>query len=456
MRLLLVILFLFVVKTSIANVTLPSVFSDHMVLQQNDNVKFWGWANPDEEITLKPSWDNKIYKTKASNQATWELTIKTPSYGGPYTISISGFNEIELNNVLIGEVWLCSGQSNMEMSANWGIKNMNEVDKANHPNIRFFTVPKISATTPQINVSANWEVCTPEVMKNSSAAAYFFAKRLQKKLTNVPIGLIVSAWGGTPAEIWMPEGIIKKDSILNEAANNLKPVPWGPTEPARAYNAMINPLVGYNIAGTLWYQGEANVGAKNYEKTLAALVKSWRKVWTNNFPFYYVQIAPYQYGDDHFGGVEIRNAQRKVLDLTENTGIVVVDDVSTTDDIHPKDKKTVGIRLANLALKNHYKSLEGVVSGPLFKRATFKKGKAIVFFDNSEGLYIKDDHSLFEIAGEDMMFYTAKAKIKNEAIILSSKKVKKPKHVRFAWKNTAQSNVFNEAGLPASIFTTEH
>ncbi|ULC60898.1 sialate O-acetylesterase [Flaviramulus sp. BrNp1-15] len=456
MKFLYTLLFLLLVNSSFANVVLPSVFADHMVLQQNDDVKIWGWANPNEDITIQPSWSNEVYKTKTNNQANWELTIKTPSYGGPYTITIKGYNEIILKDILIGEVWLCSGQSNMEMSASWGIKNMNEIEKANNPNIRFFNVPKVSAKSPQINVNANWLVSTPETMKNSSAVAYFFAKRLQEKYENIPVGLIVSAWGGTPAEIWMPEHIITKDSILNVAANKLKPVEWGPTEPARAFNAMINPLLGYNVTGALWYQGEANVGAKHYEKTLSALISSWRLLWNHNFPFYYVQIAPFEYGEDHFGAAEIRNAQRKVLDISENTGMVVIDDVSTTDDIHPKDKKTVGIRLANLALKNHYKNFEGTISGPLFKNVSFEKRKAIVFFDNSEGLYMKDNYSLFEISGDDKIFYNAKIKLKDDYIILSSKEVKQPKYVRFAWKNTAQSNVFNEANLPASTFTTEH
>ncbi len=229
----------FLSQISLANVILPSVFSDHMVLQQNNEVKFWGWANANEEVTIQPSWTNEIYKTKASNQAKWELFIKTPNYGGPFTITIKGYNEIVLKDILIGEVWLCSGQSNMEMSASWIIKNMNEVEKANQPNIRFFNVPKISATSPQENMPANWQVSSPETMKNSSAIAYFFAKRIQEEYKDIPVGLIISAWGGTPAEIWMPEETIKNNSLVNEAAKKLKPVEWGPTEPARAFNAMI-------------------------------------------------------------------------------------------------------------------------------------------------------------------------------------------------------------------------
>lgn len=451
-----IIFFLLIVQTSFANVILPSVFSDHMVLQQKDEVKFWGWASPSEEVIIQPSWNSEVYKTKANNQAKWELIIKTPSYGGPFSISIKGNNQIILNDVLIGEVWLCSGQSNMEMSASWGIKNMDEVEKANNLNIRFYTIPKISAKTPQINVSTNWEICTPQTMKQSSAVAYFFAKRLQEEMKDVPIGLIVSAWGGTPAEIWMPEETIKKDSILTKAANKLTSVEWGPTEPARAFNAMINPFVGYNIAGSLWYQGEANVGSTVYSKTLKALIDSWRDLWHKNFPFYFVQIAPFNYGQDHFGGVEIRDAQRRVANNTENVNMVVISDVSPIEDIHPKNKKVVGIRLGDLALKNHYKILDGLVESPSFSSVTFKKDKATIAFKYNEGLYLNDKNSLFEIAGNDKQYYKAEMKVKDSAIIISSKKVKTPKYIRFAWGNTSQSNVFNKSNLPASSFTTEY
>jgi sialate O-acetylesterase len=446
----------FLSQISLANVILPSVFSDHMVLQQNDEVKFWGWANANEEVTIKTSWTNEIYKTKTNNQAKWELFIKTPNYGGPFTITINGYNEIVLKNILIGEVWLCSGQSNMEMSASWTIKNMDEVEKANQPNIRFFNVPKISATSPQQNMPANWQVSSPETMKNSSAIAYFFAKRIQEEYKDIPVGLIISAWGGTPAEIWMPEETIKNNSLVNEAAKKLKPVEWGPTEPARAFNAMINPLVGYNIAGALWYQGESNVGAKNYDKTFSTLINSWRKLWKKEFPFYFVQIAPYKYGDDHFGGAEVRNAQRVVSKTVDKTGMVIIDDVSTIDDIHPKDKKTVGVRLANIALKNHYQKISGLVESPEIDKIDFEGNKAILYFKNAEGLCIKDKKSLFEISDDNKVFYTAKAKLKDQKILLSSKKVKNPKYVRFAWKNTSQSNVFNNANLPLSTFTTEN
>ncbi len=451
------VLFLIISNTASANVTLPNIFSDNMVLQRNSEVTIWGFANPQEEVVITPSWNNETYKIKASNQAKWELNIPTPKEGGPYTISIKGYNEIVLKNILIGEVWICSGQSNMEMNASWGIENGDEaVKNAVNPNIRFFLVPKLTATTPQNNISGTWTECSPETMKYFSAVGYFFGKRLQEELKNVPIGLISSNWGGTPAEIWMPEEVIQNDAVLLEAAKTRKEESYGPNQPGRAFNAMIYPLAKFKIAGTLWYQGESNVGSAVYDKTLSALITSWRKLWNYDFPFYFVQIAPYKYGEDHFGGAIIRDAQRKVLQEVPNTGMIVTSDISPIDDIHPKDKKSVGIRLANLALANTYKTNTTLVNGPLYKAITVEKNKITVAFDYADGLYFKDKKAdLFEVAGSDNVFYKAAAVIKNNAVIVQSDKVKAPVKVRYAWKNTDQGTLFNKANLPASSFITE-
>ncbi|MNS34138.1 hypothetical protein D3C72_662610 [compost metagenome] len=451
------VFFLILSNVAIANVTLPNVFSDNMVLQRNTEVTIWGWANPQEEVIITPSWNNQAYKTKASNQARWEIVIPTPKEGGPYTIAIKGYNEIVLKNILIGEVWICSGQSNMEMSASWGIENGDEeVKNATNPNIRFFSIPKLTATTPQNDLSGNWTECTPETMKYFSAVGYFFAKRLQEDLKNVPIGLIGSNWGGTPAEIWMSEEVIQKDAVLLEAAKTRKEESYGPNQPGRAFNAMISPLNGFKIAGALWYQGESNVGSTVYDKTLSALITSWRKAWKYDFPFYYVQIAPYKYGENHFGGAVIRDAQRKVLQEVPNTGMAMTSDISPVDDIHPKDKKSVGTRLANLALVNTYKTNTALVNGPLYKGLTIGKNKITVTFDYAEGLYFKNKKAdLFEIAGTDNVFYKATAVIKNSTVILQSSQVKAPVKVRYAWKNTDQSTLFNKANLPASSFISE-
>lgn len=449
--------FLLISTTMMANVSLPNIFGDNMVLQRNSEVKIWGWASPKEEIKLVSSWNNQEYKVTANNQAQWELKIKTPEAGGPFTISIKGYNEVVLKNILIGEVWVCSGQSNMEMSVSWGIDNGEEEAKnAANPNIRFFTVAKLTATTPQNNLLGNWTESTPETMKYFSAVGYFFAKRLREDLKNVPIGLISSNWGGTPAEIWMPEEVIQNDPLLLENAKKLNEQEYGPRQPGRAYNAMIYPFVGFKIAGTLWYQGESNVGSTVYDKTLSALITFWRKAWQDDFPFYYVQIAPYKTGTNNFSNVTLRDSQRKLLKEVSNTGMVVISDVSDTIDIHPKDKKSVGIRLANLALANTYKTNSGLVNGPVFKDFKTDKNKAIVSFDSAEGLHFKNKtSSQFEVAGADGVFYTAEASIKNNQVILTSKKVSVPVKVRFAWGNTIQSDLFNKVNLPASCFITE-
>ncbi|QBN20348.1 sialate O-acetylesterase [Flavobacterium nackdongense] len=451
------ILFLVFSNMAFANVTLPNLLSDNMVLQRNAEVNLWGWANPQEEVVITPSWNNQTYIIKASNQAIWQIKIPTPKEGGPFSISIKGYNEIVLKNILVGEVWICSGQSNMEMNASWGIENGDEVVKnATNPNIRFFTVPKLTATTPQNNLPGNWTECVPETMKNFSAVGYFFAKRLQDDLKNVPIGLISSNWGGTPAEIWMPEEVIQNDTILIEAAKTRKEESYGPNQPGRAFNAMIYPLVQFKIAGVIWYQGESNVGSTVYDKTFSALITSWRKGWQYDFPFYYVQIAPYKYGENHFGGAIIRDAQRKVLREVPNTGMALTTDISPIDDIHPKDKKSVGTRLANLALTKTYKTNTALVNGPLYNAIKIEKNKVVVSFDFAEGLYFKDNKAdLFEITGADGIFYEAKATIKKNNVILQSDKVKLPVKVRYAWKNTDQSTLFNKANLPASTFITE-
>jgi sialate O-acetylesterase len=450
------IVLVFLSNMMLANISLPAIFSDNMVLQRNAKVKFWGWANPKEEISIQPSWTNQEYKITANNQASWQIEIPTTNENKPFTISFKGYNEIVLKNVLLGEVWLCSGQSNMEMSASWGIKNgEEEMKKANYPNIRFFNVSKATASSPQNDTKGNWVNCTPETMKYNSAIAYFFAQKIQEEIQGVPVGLIISAWGGTPAEIWIPKESVIQDTVLNEASKKLTPSEYGPILPGSAYNAMIHPFIGYKIAGTLWYQGESNVGSSCYQKTFATLISSWRDLWGYTFPFYYAQIAPYNDGYKHFGSVEVRYAQLKTLELP-NTAMVVTSDISTTDDIHPKDKKTVGIRFANLALKALYNKNVFEVNGPVFKNIEINKNTIKINFDYAEGLYFKKAKSdLFEIAGENGIYYKAEAKIKNNQVVVKSSVVKNPIKVQFAWKNDAQSDLFNGADLPASSFKSE-
>jgi sialate O-acetylesterase len=434
------------------NISMPDIFSDNMVLQQNSEVKIWGWAKPGEPVKLSAGWLNESPETKAGNQGTWSLLVSTPAAGGPYTVRLEGHNEIVFENVMVGEVWLCSGQSNMEWSAAAGIDNADEdIAKASFPDIRFFSVSHSTALYPQSHFTGTWVTCTPETMREFSAIAYFFGKRLQEVL-DVPIGLINSSWGGTPAEAWMPAEAFEQDASLQAAAARQKPVPWGPVEPARIFNAMISPMVPYQIAGVLWYQGEGNtINASDYKELLTSLISGWRDKWSSAFPFYFAQIAPYRYGNN-FMGVEVRDKQRQALEI-ENTGMIVLSDIGDTTDIHPRNKKDPAVRFANLALNRHYKVIEVEDSGPLFRSVTYKNGKAVVSFNHAKGLHAKGKMvTCFELAGADGIFHPADARIDGEQVIVESGRVKNPAQVRFAWRNTATPNLFNEANLPASSF----
>lgn len=443
------------IQGSKANISLPEIFSDNMVLQQKSEVPLWGWAKTGETVTIIADWLDKEIIVKVGSQGTWRTTIKTPAAGGPFNIYLKGYNEITLKNVLIGEVWLCSGQSNMEWSAQSGITNgEDEIKNANYPQIRLFTVFQSTSLYPQDHLTGEWSACTPETMRSFSAIGYLFAKIIHNEL-GVPVGIINTSWGGTPAESWIPEETIANDNFLKEAAAKQKPVPWGPVEPGRIYNSMISPLVHFQIAGVLWYQGEQNtINAYAYKELLSGLISSWRTKWGYDFPFYFAQIAPYKY-DNQYVGVEVRDAQRKVLTVP-NTGMIVLSDVGDTTNIHPKNKQDVALRFANLALNRFYKIKQIEDSGPLYKNMVIDKNKAIISFLHSEGLHASGAKlTCFEIAGEDKVFYPADAKIKGEQVLVSSKKVKSPVVVRFAWTNTATPNLSNGANLPASCFISD-
>ena len=330
----LTIFFSLLVHAAVANVRLPAVIGNNMVLQQKSIVKLWGWADPNEKIIITTSWDNKVDSTKGDAHANWELSIQTPPASGPYTITIKGYNTITLQNVLIGEVWVCSGQSNMEMSYYWGLPQMkDDISSASNPNIRFFHVPKATAQTPQEKGEGSWTQCDSNTVKAFSAVAYYFGKKLNAGL-NIPIGLIHASWGGTPAEVWTPAEVIDSNPILKGAAQKLNPANGWPIAPGFTYNAMIAPLTNYAIAGSIWYQGESNTGtAVNYHELFTAMIRSWRAKWQKEFPFYYVQLAPFNYGNNLIGA-QLREAQTKTL-LLSKTGMVVTTDLADDKpDIH--------------------------------------------------------------------------------------------------------------------------
>lgn len=437
------------------NITLPSLVSSNMVLQQKTEIRLWGWGEALEKVEIETSWNGEVVKTVTDSHANWSVKVMTPEAGGPYEIKISGYNRILLDNVMIGEVWICSGQSNMQMSLSGGInRGEEEIASADIKDIRLFQVVRRSAKSEQIDLQGEWQVCQPETARDFSAVGYYFAKQIQKNL-RIPLGIINSSWGGTPAEAWIPYNYFVSNDSLRQASDRLQPQPWGPQKPAYAYNAMIHPLRDVSIAGVIWYQGEANViNATYYDYVFSQLIASWRDLWNPELPFYFVQIAPFSYGKPD-EGVLVRDAQRRVLHEVRNTGMVVISDIADLEDIHPKEKLEVGNRLARLALKKHYRHLDELVECPELSRIEIEKNKVYLMFDHSEGLYFEpNSRSLFELAGADGVFYHTDTRIKNERVILMSKKVKEPVYVRFAWGNTSVSNLYNAANLPASSFNT--
>jgi len=444
--------------TAEADVRLPAIIASHMVLQQNSEVNIWGWCGPGEKINLTTGWVTASYNTIGSSGAKWNLKIKTPLAGGPYTLTINGHNKIILDDILIGEVWDCSGQSNMEMNYNWGIKQYtSDVENATNKSIRFFHIPNLTADYPQDDTKGNWVVCNPEDMKQFSVAGYFFGQKLQEVLS-VPIGLIEASWGGTPAEAWTPKDSIESNPILKEAANHLTPNPGWPINTAATFNAMINPIANFNIAGVIWYQGEANVGtASTYYAIFSTMIASWRKAWQKDFPFYFVQIAPFAgYGNNIFAAL-LREAQTKTLS-SPNTGMIVIHDLVTDiNDIHPKNKKDAGYRLANLALSETYGKKDLVYKTPMYKNMKTEKGKIRIYFTNADnGLMCKGDIiQEFYIAGADKIFMPAIAKIEGNTIIVWNKNIKNPVAVRFGFTNSSIPNLFSRQGMPVNIFRTD-
>ncbi|WP_187263503.1 sialate O-acetylesterase [Pontibacter beigongshangensis] len=454
--LLLVVLQLSTLPDVRANVQLPAIFGNHMVLQQNAEVTIWGWARALEDVTVTSSWDQKTVKTKASNQAKWEVKLNTPAAGGPYTIKIEGYNTILLEDVLIGEVWLCSGQSNMEWSARAGIDNAEQaVAQADFPSIRFFSVAHRTADAPQLDLGGQWVVCTPETMKDFSAVAYFFGKDLHQNL-KVPVGLINSSWGGTPAETWVNPDLIEENKAMAASAATQKQVAWCPVEPGKTYHTMLRPLVPFRIAGALWYQGESNTNdPENYATLLPTLINNWRSDWGYEFPFYYVQIAPFKnYGLQ--AGARLRDVQRRTLQVP-NTGMVVISDIGNNENIHPTNKHDVGKRLANLALNQTYGKKELPYSGPLYRDMKTEGNKAVLYFDHADKGLVSKGKKLtgFEVAGADQKFVKADARIIGNTVVVQAKQVKNPAAVRFEWNNAVEASLFNKDGLPASSFRTD-
>lgn len=452
------LLYLTILPSVQGEIRLPNVLGNHMVLQQQSEVSLWGWSNPAEKVHIVTGWDTVSYETTADSGGKWKTTIKTPKAGGPFEINIKGSNEIVLKDVMIGEVWVCSGQSNMEWSGSQQLpQSLEEAPHANHPGIRLFYIPKLTADFPQERCEGEWKVCTPEEMVRFSAVGYFFGKKLHQEL-NVPVGLINSNWGGTPAEVWTPREIVENDSLLKEAAAQLKPFAWWPKDAGKCYNAMIHPMTPFSIAGAIWYQGESNVStAYGYEKLFTNMIGAWREAWQKDFPFYFVQIAPYTYGDN-LNGPLLREAQTRSASYP-NTGMVVVSDlVDNVKDIHPQNKKGVSERLANFALARTYNQEKAAFQSPTFDRMEVQGSAVRVHFKHAEGGLIARDGAPrdFYVAGSDKKFLPATAVIEGDTVVVQSDKVTVPVAVRFGFTNDAIPNLFSKNGLPVNLFRTDN
>ena len=457
-NLLLCSLLLCKIGSSFANVRLPAVIADNMVLQQQSSAKLWGWSEPDEKIYITTFWNNRLDSTKGTRDGRWQLTVPTPAAGGPYTIHIRAQNTIDLKEVLIGEVWVCSVRSNMEMSETWGLPDVrSELPTCANTNIRFFHIPKTTSAYPQDDCKGSWAACDSNELKTFSAVAYFFGKKLNRQL-NVPVGLIEAAWGGTDAEVWTPADLVNGDTVLKNASTLRPSYDWWPDIPGYCYNAMIAPVTPFAIAGVLWYQGESNTStASTYTQLLDTMILSWRKAWGEPLPFYYVQIAPFAYGDVKERADLLREQQAAVMNL-EHTGMVVISDITIdTANIHPKNKHDVGYRLAAWALGDHYRQKGIIYRNPAYQGMTTKGGKVTLeFSDAPNGLLIHGTRAqqLF-VAGADHVFYPAEGRLDGSKLIVSSKSVKQPVAVRYQFSNTAIGNIFSTDGLPLAPFRTD-
>lgn len=458
-----------------AEIKLPAIFGDNMLLQQNTEVNLWGWAERGKRVEVSPSWSSKKHTATAdAKTGKWMLKISTPVGGyDKYSLSISenGKNELTIDDILIGEVWLCSGQSNMEMPMK-GFKNQPveggniDILKSKNDAIRFITVKRSSQLTPQENFTGTWEAARPETVKEFSATAYYFARLLQEML-DMPVGLVHSSWGGSWAEAWMSKEMLVDFPEINIPTKEEDVKEKNRTATA-LYNGMIHPILGYTIKGAIWYQGESNYERPDqYLSLFPKLVSEWRKDWNiGDFPFYYCQIAPYNYEsiapkENHggkFNSAFLREAQYKAVDLIPNSGMAVLMDIGEDLCIHPRQKQVGGERLAMLALGKTYGMTGFAFESPTYKGMEVDGAKAILTFNNapmwltSFGKELKN----FEVAGEDKVFHPATAKIQRSKIEVTSSKVAKPVAVRYAFKDYVEADLFSTEGLPVSSFRTDN
>ena len=448
-----------------AKVTLPKIFSDGMVMQRETNANLWGEAKASSNVKITTSWDNKSYVVRSDSNGKWKTSVKTPKAGGPFSITFSDGEKLTINNILIGEVWICSGQSNMEMPMK-GYKNQpvdNAVEDILHSkdsNLRLFTVKRNSKFKPVDDVTGNRNEANPASVRNFSATAYYFGRELRRSL-DVPVGLIVAAWGGSACEAWMTADWLKAfpDAKIPASEEDIKSKNRTPTV---LYNGMLHPLIGFSMRGVIWYQGEDNVTRySTYADMLTTMIGGWRSVWKQgDFPFYFCQIAPYDYKLINYtvNSAFLREQQSKAELMNQNCGMAVLMDVGMDFGIHPRKKYQAGMRLALLALDKTY-GVEGLTSeSAYYDKMEIKGDTAVISFKRAD-MWIygakgyKSD--LFEIAGEDRIFHPAKAWIERSKVYVKCDSVKTPVAVRYAFKDWADGDLFCD-GLPISSFRTDN
>lgn len=418
-----------------ADVKLPSVIGSHMVLQRDRPLPIWGKADAGEEVTVQLG--EKTEKTKADDKGSWKVTLPAMTADGKaLKLTVTGKNKIELEDILIGEVWVGSGQSNMEWSLAGSHDAKEAIPAADQPNIRLLQVPKVEAPKPADDVKAAWEVCSPKTVGRFSGVLYHFGLRLQKEL-GVPVGLINSSWGGSAIEPW---------TIKEKGSGGM-------------YNGMIAPIMPFAVRGVVWYQGESNVGnGMKYRDKMEELIEGWRGKWGKELSFYFVQLAPFSgYGGNALP--EVWEAQVASLKIPRTGMAVITDLVHNIGDIHPVNKKDVGIRLALWALAKDYGKKNVVYSGPLYKGMKVEDSMIrLQFAHTAGGLKARDGKALteFQIAGADGKFVAAEARIDGETVVVIAKGVESPTQVRFGWHKSANPNLVNKEGLPASPFQTNN
>ncbi|MEX2578088.1 MAG: sialate O-acetylesterase [Verrucomicrobiales bacterium] len=478
-----------------AGLKLPSIIGDHMVLQRDLANPIWGWAVPDADVTV--SIADQEHQAKADKDGKWRVEL-TPMAGSHHALRMtvaSNGETLVLSNIVVGEVWVCSGQSNMQ----WPVNQSNDPDlekaTADYPNIRLVTVPQVGTQELQDDFEGQWEICTPNTVGDFSAIGYFFGRQLNQAL-GVPIGLIDNAWGGSAAEAWVKRDILEKDGRFDdyldswkkneetfdyeealaawekaaaEAKEAGKPAPRRPRNilagqhrPGNLWAGVLNPIIGFGIRGTIWYQGESNAArAYQYDDLFSLMISEWRKSWgQDDFPFYWVQLADFKDEADEPGEsdwAELREAQSNTLSLP-NTGQAVIYDLGEGRDIHPRDKQNVARRLARLALAKDY-GWDVPHLSPTFQSMEIKGDKAILIFENvGSTLYTFDTHEAegFAVAGDDKVWHPATGKILDKnRVEVSSEAVPEPVAVRYAWADNPVANLQSREGLPVAPFRTD-